>query len=123
MNHYLHNVPGRLRIKIPSIVDRPRKGNEVQRVLIDHDGIENVSVNTVTGSVVIRYDIDTTGTEDILNTLKTHQFIDPLKIRNDLRPIDQVSTKAGERVGKAIVGWVVGRALEANGFGFLAAFI
>ena len=57
----IHQVPGRIRMKIPSA-----KGNEAQLqsykdVLSPIPGVEDIEVNPVTGSIILKYDADQHG--------------------------------------------------------------
>jgi Heavy metal associated domain 2 len=53
-----HQVPGRVRMKIPSAKGNPELLQEIQKTFSAIPGIEQVDVNPETGSVVLRYDAD-----------------------------------------------------------------
>jgi len=53
-----HQVPGRIRMKIPSAKGNPELLEEIQKTFSAIPGIEGVTVNPETGSVVLRYDTD-----------------------------------------------------------------
>jgi cation transport ATPase len=53
-----HQVPGRIRMKIPSAKGDPALLEEIQKTFSAIPGIEQVVVNPQTGSVVLRYDAD-----------------------------------------------------------------
>ena len=53
-----HQVPGRIRMKIPSAKGNPELLEEIQKTFSVIPGIEEVRVNPETGSVVLRYDTD-----------------------------------------------------------------
>jgi Heavy metal associated domain 2 len=53
-----HQVPGRVRMKIPSAKGNPALLDEIQKTFAAIPGIEGVDVNPETGSVVLRYDAD-----------------------------------------------------------------
>lgn len=123
MSPYLHSVPGRLRIKIPVLQNCPLKVSQVYEFLSNMDGVEDIRINSLTGSVVLKYVSEKTTTEEILDRLRQIGIFDPGKAVDIDRHIHQAASKAGERFGKAVFGWAVGKALEANGLSFLAAFI
>ena len=75
MDHYIHNVPGRLRVKIPSIKKRPKQGWDIHNDLDTVHGIDQITVNNVTGSIVVNYDPDIIAVEKILSILKEKQYI------------------------------------------------
>jgi hypothetical protein len=53
-----HQVPGRIRMKIPSAKGDPALLEEIQKTFSAIPGIEGVVVNPETGSVVLKYDVD-----------------------------------------------------------------
>jgi hypothetical protein len=53
-----HQVPGRVRMKIPSGKGNPELLKQVSETFAVIPGIEHVTVNPVTGSVVLYYDTD-----------------------------------------------------------------
>jgi cation transport ATPase len=53
-----HQVPGRIRMKIPSAKGNPELLEEIQKTFSVIPGIEEVRVNPETGSVVLKYDTD-----------------------------------------------------------------
>jgi hypothetical protein len=123
MKPYIHSVPGRLRIKIPLIKQRPEQFRDAQSVFESLVGVEKVVVNSLTGSMVINYDHHCLDPREILSTLVEHGFIEEkrAKAKNDV--FNRASKKAGHAVGKAIFGWAVERALEPTGLSFLAVLI
>jgi len=52
----VHALPGRVRICFPQIKRNPARAQEVKGILAGLPGVEGVSANTTTGSVVIEYD-------------------------------------------------------------------
>jgi hypothetical protein len=67
---YVHSLEGRLRIKIPRIKGAAGLAQEVERRLRQSPGLEYVSANPTTGSVLILYDPGLTTQEDILSSLE-----------------------------------------------------
>jgi hypothetical protein len=123
MNYYVHDVPGRLRVKIPTVKDRPNSGRQLKAFFDAMEGVDKVTVNTVTGSLVVRYDVGRVGPDRLLETLEANGFYDKTCARRKKTAADAVSSAAGERLVRAIVGWLVGKTLEANGLGLLAVLI
>jgi Heavy metal associated domain 2 len=56
MSHYVHSLPGRLRVKAPAFKNQPEKGDAASALLGGFAGIHLVESNPVTGSLLIRYD-------------------------------------------------------------------
>ena len=123
MSYYVHSVPGRLRVKIPSLKNRPHRCCEVQQVLDGIAEIDRVSVNRAIGSVVINYNPDAIESRHLLDILAEKGYIDVKTIgAPDNGPVS-ASSKTGHAVGKVLLGWAVGKALEPTGLSFLASFI
>jgi hypothetical protein len=53
-----HQVPGRIRLKVPNVKDNPELVDQIKQMFHVIPGIEDVTVNPTTGSVVLRYDTD-----------------------------------------------------------------
>ncbi|TWB94609.1 hypothetical protein FBZ93_10949 [Bradyrhizobium macuxiense] len=53
-----HQVPGRIRMKVPSAKENPELLEQIKQTFSVIPGIENVIVNPTTGSVVLHYDTD-----------------------------------------------------------------
>lgn len=123
MSYYLHKVPGRLRVKLPRLRNHPQRSRRVRDLLEAQLGVEVVTANEVTGSVLVYYDCDLLGEQEILDVLRDNGWFDDRLVVSADAHIDRVATKAGHAVGRAMAGWIVGKALEANGLSLLAALI
>ena len=123
MPHYVHHVPGRLRVTLPAIRNKRSRIEEIHDLLRDQPGINRVAVNQLTGSVVTSYDEDRIRSGEILNILNYSDYFDSKNVLPHQAHQSGIAQKAGQAMGKALVGWAVGRALEANGLSFLTAFI
>lgn len=123
MTYYVHQVPGRLRVKSPFLKHKPIKCQRVVEHLEGRRGIDKVKVNHLTGSVVVHYDPEEIDEDGILNILEYDRLFDrSLAVRNDAH-MDLAAARAGKVVGRAAFSYIVGRALENNGLSLLAAFI
>jgi len=67
---YVHALEGRLRIKIPKVKGAAGEAQEVERYLRQFTGVEDVSANPVTGSVLILYNPRLIDQGDIFSFLK-----------------------------------------------------
>ena len=123
MNSYVHQVPGRLRVKVPFLKHQPAKCESVIAALSGHRGIRQIKVNQLTGSVVVRYDDALIDEDRILNVMEYEGFFDSTRaVRNEAH-LDRAAHRAGKVFGRAAFSYVVGKALESNGLSLLAAFI
>lgn len=123
MTCFIHHIPGRLRIKIPSLQQQPGQAQKIRSSLSGMYGIDNVSVNTLTGSIVIYYDPAVFSVDQLINILQYDELIDSNQPVVFKKPIGKRSTQMGIALGKAAFSWVVGRVLERSGLGFLAVLI
>ena len=54
----VHVLPGRVRLRTPHLVGRPREAEALQRRLARLDGVHEVAVSAVSGSVCVRFAAD-----------------------------------------------------------------
>ena len=54
----VHQVPGRIRMKIPSAKGNPEQLQSYKEVLSLLPGVEDIELNPVTGSIILKYDPD-----------------------------------------------------------------
>jgi len=123
MAYYLHKVPGRLRIQIPSLKRNSQRAQEVQDLLASLSGIKSTSVNTVTGSVIIHYDSDIAHSRTILTLLSRKNYIDVARAISSRQYVDTALAKAGPAVFKALLGFALDRALQGSPLSILTALI
>jgi hypothetical protein len=90
---------------------------------MDLEGIDKISVNIVTGSLVIYYDPNRIQPEQLVDFLRENNLFDETNVPKRNKHIHRAVSNTSERLGKAIFGWCVGRILDANGLSFLAALI
>ena len=122
MEYYVHHVPGRLRVRIPAIRKNPRNAAEIQD-LLDIYGVDNITVNHLTGSVVVTFDTDLLSPEQLLALLKEKGYYDNCRTVTCDQKLQRASDIAAAKFGRAMFGYAVGKALEASGLSLLAALI
>jgi hypothetical protein len=123
VNYYVHNVPGRLRLRNPAFKNSSVH-YDVQKALVNMGhGIGTADFNLTTGSLLVHYDPAEIHHQDILNVLERAGFYHPeKKITND-QVIHQATTKAFNVVTKAVTGAFIETALQGTGLSFLAILI
>lgn len=77
----VHALPGRLRLRIPSLAQRARAMAEFAASLKRLDGISEVSVNPTLGTALVRYDA-TKLTPSLVVAAATHGFDFETAVRN-----------------------------------------
>jgi hypothetical protein len=123
MRNYYHNVPGRLRVKMPILKGRPAGISAIEELLFDLEGIEQIKTNPLTGSVVVNYDPERIDPQQIVGLLTEHRYFDEKNAASHDEIVREAAAKAGLKIGKMIFGMAVSKTLEANGLSMLAAII
>jgi hypothetical protein len=123
MNVYIHNVPGRLRVKIPSIKHLNHEARKVESLFEFREGIERVRANAVTGSLTINYDPERFSVDQLLAVLKEHGHLGSDHSMVNAAGDYVTATRVTQAVGKAMINWAISKTLESNGLGLLAVLI
>jgi Heavy metal associated domain 2 len=75
MSHYLHHVPGRLRLKARSLKSSEEKAAATRALCTQLPGIKAIELNTLTGSLLVHYDKAAVTSTQILGFLFTNDVI------------------------------------------------
>lgn len=122
MSYYLHNVPGRLRLKSPFFKNRETHDN-IKKMLAGLGGIATTDFNATTGSILVYYNPAQIKTEYIVGAFQRAGYFDPSKALTNDQYIQKTMSGVGNMVGKAVSGAAVGKALEGSALSFLAILI
>jgi len=123
MNYYVHDVPGRLRIKTPMVKRSRSSARDVEGLIKQLRGINSTIVNFTTGSVVVLYDREIISSNLILNTLENEGLFDSSKAGSCDQYINEAASKAGQVLGKILFGAFVEKAFEGSALSYMAVFI
>lgn len=127
MLYSVHNIPGRLRIKNLLIKDKPREAEAFCSQLQAIPGVLCAIANTVTGSVVIRYDPARIDPGAILTALVTGtppQAAAPATPKpRSFGGRNSISVKIGQGVANAVVHSLVEKLVERSAKALVAALI
>ncbi|MCX7913582.1 MAG: hypothetical protein N2511_03240 [Thermodesulfovibrionales bacterium] len=123
MSYYIHNVPGRLRIKSPILKNNKIAVNDVFCTLNSLSGIDNVDINPTTGSLLINYDLKSIKHTDIVGILEDRGYFDSSKAETNDDYLKKTASKVGAIIGKSLFSTFAGMALERTPFSFLAILI
>ncbi|MBV8520996.1 MAG: heavy-metal-associated domain-containing protein [Acetobacteraceae bacterium] len=69
-----HHLPGRLRLRSPSLKSDIRVGEEAHRHLAQIEGVTSVTVNPCAGSLLLRYDPAVLPSEKVIEVLAAHGY-------------------------------------------------
>jgi copper chaperone CopZ len=123
MSYYLHDVPGRLRIKTPLIKGNENLAKNVERFLDQINGVKAITTNPLTGSIVMTYDEKRLTSKMLIETLKTRGIFDPAKAMTNDQYIHSNASKASQIVYKAVVGAFVEKAFEGSALSLLSVLL
>jgi len=76
ISSYVHALEGRLRIKIPEVKGASLKAREIESHLALCPGVEEVTANPVTGSVLVLYNPRLIGQEEIILAFKEIGYLE-----------------------------------------------
>ena len=74
MNHYIHHIPGILRIKNPIFKNNVAILDKVSNCFLGSAGIEYVTTNPLTGSVVVNYNTAIIHPDRFAETLRNGEY-------------------------------------------------
>ena len=119
----IHHVPGRLRVKLQAIKRSPQNAECARGLVESLRGVISAEANTLTGSIVIKFDAKATKPVAILNVLQNHGYLGPSEF--GARPDHSVSlgTQVIDALAKAFLNAVVERILERSAIRLIAALI
>lgn len=104
MSDYMHSIPGRLRVKRGKIKNNPVEATKIKQLLKPLDGLQNVDINLVTGSVLIRYNPAAITAEAILQRLEEGGYYEPGKAVTHDELLHSALSRAGKAVGSLALG-------------------
>jgi copper chaperone CopZ len=123
MSYYMHNVPGRLRIKSPVIKNNKNVADELKKSLSTLYGVATVDINLTTGSVLVNYNSKSVKHTDIVDILQRKGYFDASKALTNDEYLHRAASKAGDVIGKSIFSTFTGMALKETPLSFLAILI
>jgi cation transport ATPase len=123
MSYYMHNVPGRLRVKSPLLKRNNDAGNELKKALSTIQGVAAVDFNPTTGSLLINYNHRVTKHEDIISLLERKGYFDRTRAVTNESAIHAAAEKTGRVVGKAVLGIAIDKALEGSALSLIGLLI
>jgi hypothetical protein len=115
MDHYIHHVTGRLRVKSPVIKKNSHRAEtDLQELFGAMPGIRSTEINKGAGCVIIYYDPEHITPSHILDALKEAGYLAHPELPQLLLHRAHAATKAGDLFGKAVFNVFVNKALERS---------
>ena len=78
MSHYVHSIPGRLRVRSRAFRNHAENAETALSLLRDLEGVRSVDANLMTGSLLIRYDAGIVDPARLLGALLARGWIEQL---------------------------------------------
>jgi copper chaperone CopZ len=94
MSYYVHDIPGRLRVKSPLIKNNETVAAAVKELLKGVDGVDSVNVNLTTGSCLVSYCPKTTNNCAIIGALQDEGYFDLSRAMTNDQYIEYLTSKA-----------------------------
>ena len=123
MSYYMHNVPGRLRVKTPVIKGKELMAARIEGEISSIDGVTAVATNTVTGSIVINYDPISVTHKSIVSEMAKKGYFDYSKAVTNDQYVHEAAHKAGRAVSKAVFGVAVDLVFEGSALSLLSVLL
>jgi Heavy metal associated domain 2 len=127
MSLLAHHVPGRIRVKVPTLKKNDAAAKEVRHMLQGLDGVTAVETSALTGSIVVHYGKDLRDSDSILSTLRQQGYLDavtaPATGGPDEKAVFPAVSAVGEAFGKALFGALVEKVIERSALALVAALI
>jgi len=123
MGYYIHNTPGRLRLKIPQLKRNVMLADELSLMLREKRGVNTVDINTLTGSLTINFNSMAISDNSLLSLLSQEGHIDLTKLVSSTRYMDNLFSDAGKVASKALFSLALDKAFEGSSLSVLAAVI
>ncbi len=123
MKHYIHHVPGRVRMKNPEFKGNITLLQEVASCFQGQEGIEGIETNPLTGSVVILYDQQIMPVQHMANLLEECKYIDHQQVIGLDQSLQKSFSQAGRYMGKIGVSLVAEWALSGTRLSLVTALL
>ena len=108
MKLYVHQTPGRLRLRNPLFKRNAPEAERASRLVDSREGVLNCRVNTVTGSMLILYHQNVVESESLLRLLEEHGcFRGPLEAGAVHGSVGKTLSNVGMLVVKAMAAAVL----------------
>lgn len=123
MSHYIHHVPGRLRVRTMRLKRDPHRAHAAEQLLQDIHGVTAVRANAVTGSIIVNYQRDVVHGDSILEVLAARGYYEPDKVRHADGQFNDLASRAGDAAGKAVFGFMLEKAVERSAVVLIGALL
>jgi hypothetical protein len=110
-------------MKNPQFKNNPVLLQEVEGCFKDAEGITGIETNTLTGSVVIRYETEVLPVKHMVEMLHECRFIDHSRAVSLDHQMKTTLNQAGKYMGKIGLSLFMDRTLSGTGLSFITALL
>lgn len=123
MGHYIHHVPGRLRIRTPRLKRDAVHAEAAEAFALTIEGVTAARANCVTGSITVGYQRDVVSAETILDALALRGYYQPESVQHADHQLPAMASRAGDVLGKALFGMALEKAVERSALALIGAIL
>jgi copper chaperone CopZ len=123
MTHYVHHVPGRLRIRAAALKRNEPQAKLAKERLQAIKGVTATEVSTVTGSIVIKYDASVVASTTLLESLKGLGYISASSAGIAAATFAPPPRRLAENLTEKVVGKLAEKVLERSAHALIASLI
>jgi copper chaperone CopZ len=123
MTHYVHHVPGRLRVKTPALKRQEYRAREIKSYLEGIEGVVEVDVSTVTGSAVIKYDAARVNSVTLMNSVRDLGLVHHEHASHAHAPVVSAGAPLSNNAANTFLNKLVETAIEKSAIALIAAVI
>jgi hypothetical protein len=126
VSQYIHHIPGRLRVRSAAIKKNETSAQALRRLLATTEGVTSTQVNTLTGSVVIRYDPGLTSGQALTDLLRDRGYLTSSSIASTPAPrlaLPAFGGEIGGMVVKKVATYAIETAVERSVVALVAALL
>lgn len=130
MATYLHHVPGRLRVRCPTLKRNTARAAAVTELLAGMEGILNSEVNPLTGSLTLSYDHHRLEGQEIIAFLQANGYCQsqawtppPRAAAPTYSALDGFIENTGATLGKMLLGALMEKAVERSAGALIGALL
>jgi hypothetical protein len=121
MSHYIHHIPGRLRIQSASFRCQADATQQAQDRILAMDGVNHVRLNPRAGSLTVQYDPARLTRGELMDILGDIGCL-PSSTRATASDMP-LAGKAGALFGKALAGALVNKVVERSAFKLVSVLL
>jgi len=122
MSHYIHSLPGRLRVQSAKLRHAHCKAEQLCEALNELPGITTHTFNHKAGSILVQYDHQQVTSEDILYQMHKAGCLEG-KFSHAFAEQHSGAVKLGNTLGNVLFGTLVKKGLETSVASFAKALI